>query len=752
MAKDQAIEPQFNFIGGLNTEASALNFPENASLDEVNFDLKRNGTREKRLGIDKKSADTYSSAIYKSPDDIAMQSYLWENIGASSTEVIHIIQVGRYLHCYVRDMSSSTTITVAGPTATVDLADYAVISDVELYKVRFSEGKGRLFVVGKAINPFFLFFDISNAGVTEVPGFINETAYVEIDSSTSNIDTGLQWDEVNRRAYCSYIQGTTSYLKYYDADTGTVSSVSFDQTSPSTRNWMIVYSNGGTGDSNDRILYYASGNINIINTADFSYTSYPTSSLHECFKETDDYIMFITGGTTLEAWAKSATNWIGLAISEPAGYSTPYTIGTDKVSTKGVVVCKKNSDGQLAAYSIDPSGGGSPDTPNDWGAGTIGFTDVGNTVYDSTTATYWTLYNDGSQDWQLVNHQLNGTLISTTDLGINGAISAAVQHLVGDIMTYHEGTHSIYFGNKASNNIYIYIINEDRVVTINTPSMLDNIGFNNRDGKIYSLDEDHDSKTQLVIHTIDSEQQVAATPITIQVRDFEGVEDGYEIETRPSSLTGLHEYNLRNQGWPLEAECTQRPGESGPENNWSGHPTYGKYPVYFTFNEEGFYPSNADQFTLGRDGNVTQPFRVDQFSVPALRKNVFGNTQAPKGHFIYNAFNIDRSNGKTVISSVPASANRTTNERPDAVAFYAGRVFYSGVNDLEYNDKVYFSQILESMNFVGKCYQEADPTSEHITDLVDTDGGVIKITGAKQIVLLREVGESLIVGATNGIW
>lgn len=40
------------FIQGLITEASPLNFPPNASREEENFILKRDGTRHRRLGID----------------------------------------------------------------------------------------------------------------------------------------------------------------------------------------------------------------------------------------------------------------------------------------------------------------------------------------------------------------------------------------------------------------------------------------------------------------------------------------------------------------------------------------------------------------------------------------------------------------------------------------------------------------------------------------------------------------------------
>ena len=43
------------FIQGLITEASPLNFPPNASSDEENFELNRDGSRHRRLGMDLES-------------------------------------------------------------------------------------------------------------------------------------------------------------------------------------------------------------------------------------------------------------------------------------------------------------------------------------------------------------------------------------------------------------------------------------------------------------------------------------------------------------------------------------------------------------------------------------------------------------------------------------------------------------------------------------------------------------------------
>jgi hypothetical protein len=86
------------------------------------------------------------------------------------------------------------------------------------------------------------------------------------------------------------------------------------------------------------------------------------------------------------------------------------------------------------------------------------------------------------------------------------------------------------------------------------------------------------------------------------------------------------------------------------------------------------------------------------------------------------------------------------------VAFFASRVFYAGVNDTGYSTKIYFSQILTSINHAGHCYQEQDPTSETLFDLLPTDGGVIEIPDIANVVFMFESRNSLYVFATNGIW
>jgi hypothetical protein len=105
-----------------------------------------------------------------------------------------------------------------------------------------------------------------------------------------------------------------------------------------------------------------------------------------------------------------------------------------------------------------------------------------------------------------------------------------------------------------------------------------------------------------------------------------------------------------------------------------------------------------------------------------------------------------------VTTSVASSDDIVTYKRPTTCEFYQGRVFYSGVSELNLGSNIYFSQIVEKRNQYGLCYQKNDPTSEDLPDLLADDGGFIKIPDAGTIVRLFEFQGSLLVLATNGVW
>ena len=349
-----------------------------------------------------------------------------------------------------------------------------------------------------------------------------------------------------------------------------------------------------------------------------------------------------------------------------------------------------------------------------------------------------------------------------------------------------------------------------------------------------------DTEPLLLTYDIDT-GSVRATKITLQMRDFEGVDDGLAVDYRPTTLSQQHKYNLLNQGWDAS-----------------------KIDAYK--NSTGYYPSGAQAWVYGKTAtSATDPTTADTFVPSFLDKQDFGTSPAPKGRYILDIFKRDRAGvaglgtvgtgtqkavtniskdiDGTILATVPAhgittettaivnisylytsnfggtetksisgtysisvidastikinvsfpvqsytvstTANfsfklvtttvtytytgftsgiveyGTTNSdlatyteyyRPTVCAFYAGRAWYAGVQSNKIGSWVMFSQVGTTDDKYGKCYQDNDPTAEIINDLIASDGGVIPIQDAGEIVDLVPVGNGMMVFASNGVW
>jgi hypothetical protein len=121
---------------------------------------------------------------------------------------------------------------------------------------------------------------------------------------------------------------------------------------------------------------------------------------------------------------------------------------------------------------------------------------------------------------------------------------------------------------------------------------------------------------------------ITATEIAIQVRDFRGLNDGLALDARPTStvanlITGnpAHYYNLANQGWLAGDGLSQ----------WDTALTT--------------LPSNADYIGLFRSS------ATDAFDAAIVTSKTGYNTPAPKGHYVLDAFQPDRTLGGTLTFS-----------------------------------------------------------------------------------------------------
>ena len=259
--------------------------------------------------------------------------------------------------------------------------------------------------------------------------------------------------------------------------------------------------------------------------------------------------------------------------------------------------------------------------------------------------------------------------------------------------------------------------------------------------------------------------------ITLLVRDFWGVEDvvggvslteGLNLQKRPTTLTDEHLYNLRNQTFsvPRAWARTQYGVLTDPIIDFK----------YFSTTK---YPSNADSVIphllaradLNADRTIERYHAKDNVETPP------GTTPAPSGYFVIDALERGasrlaaetflRAENPILALSVATLPTDKTLGGPTAVAEYSGRIWYAGfpgeflggdASSPNLSGYILFSQVIEDKTQFPQCYQSADPTSHIDPNIVDTDGGYIKIAEAYNIKAIVPLGTNLFVVAENGVW
>lgn len=252
------------------------------------------------------------------------------------------------------------------------------------------------------------------------------------------------------------------------------------------------------------------------------------------------------------------------------------------------------------------------------------------------------------------------------------------------------------------------------------------------------------------------------------IRDFFGVEDyasginlleGNGISTRPNARTDPHVYNLRNQTF-------------GVPRAYGGGEAL-RDPVTTFFEEWGVLQANSDNLVvyLYADANDSDDRNIRRYFGSDNYRNPLGSNRAPMGYFIIDAMNrgASRLAGIAYMHQQYSQLNFPVSSLPQdrtpggasCVASYAGRIFYSGFTSQtiggdsqspRMGSYVLFSRLVQSSADIYKCYQEGDPTSSETPDLVDTDGGFLRLDGAYNIQYMVNVGDALMVIAENGVW
>lgn len=217
-------------------------------------------------------------------------------------------------------------------------------------------------------------------------------------------------------------------------------------------------------------------------------------------------------------------------------------------------------------------------------------------------------------------------------------------------------------------------------------------------------------------------EALTVTQISFRVRDFEwqGDKSTYSTSLATASVSQARKYDTANVGW-------------------DGNKGTAALTTWIT--SESSYPPLTLPWYAGKDSS-------GNFGVSDWKKVFSGTTLAGNGHFILDFFAKNRSS----VSGITGLTTEIENSRFKAVSAFSGRIFYAGLESAKNSGVILFSRLIEDLSELGDCYQVNDPTGENISDLLDTDGGTIRIPDAVNIKLLYSFGQALYVFADNGVW
>lgn len=113
------------FVKGIVTEAGPLTYPENASLDEENFVLNREGSRQRRLGMDFESDFALHPVTLASTDAVAV--FRWHNVANDPARQFAVVQAADQLHIFDASETSISNNLVGTVDASSVLTGVAII-------------------------------------------------------------------------------------------------------------------------------------------------------------------------------------------------------------------------------------------------------------------------------------------------------------------------------------------------------------------------------------------------------------------------------------------------------------------------------------------------------------------------------------------------------------------------------------------------------------------------------------------------
>lgn len=152
-----------SFVKGLITEANQLTFPDNASIDEANFVLNRDGSRSRRLGVDYESSFALTATGLTATDikEGKQSFHVWESPGGDTSVTLGVIRIkNKIWFMNLLTDSPSANLKNGGSPIT--------ITSLSNSKIETSVINNKCVIVSKDLpRPVLLTYNVSTGAVTQ---------------------------------------------------------------------------------------------------------------------------------------------------------------------------------------------------------------------------------------------------------------------------------------------------------------------------------------------------------------------------------------------------------------------------------------------------------------------------------------------------------------------------------------------------------------------------------------------------------
>jgi hypothetical protein len=151
--RQQGVNVQNSFVQGLITEATGLNFPENACTEtwDCRFDYK--GIVSRRFGFDYESSFELDTVVRSNS---AITEYVWRAPNGDGTTTLVVVQVGSTIHFYAEDVDGPLSPGYKAFSVDLTTLDVAGNPGVGTVPCQYATGKGLLFVTNAYCDPFYV--------------------------------------------------------------------------------------------------------------------------------------------------------------------------------------------------------------------------------------------------------------------------------------------------------------------------------------------------------------------------------------------------------------------------------------------------------------------------------------------------------------------------------------------------------------------------------------------------------------------